>query len=177
MKIIKYVIITLATTAALVGLAYAVGMTLPRDHSATSRATLATPRQDVWAAIVDVTAQPSWRTALESVTVEDATPQTMRWTEHGDYGDIPLRMVERVEPSRLVVVIDSDDLPFGGRWIYQLDEVDAGTRIAITEEGSVYNPVFRVMSSLFMSQHETLDHFLTDLGSHFSQQVTPEHQP
>ncbi len=177
MKVLKYTIVILATIAALVGLAYAVGLTIPRDHTATSTITLATPRQQVWAAIVDVGAQPSWRTTLQSVTVEDSTPESMRWMEHGDYGEIPLRVVERVEPSRLVVVIDSDDLPFGGRWIYQLEEADGGTRISITEEGSVYNPVFRVMSTLFMSEHATLDHFLTDLGSRFSQKVTPEHQP
>ena len=125
---------------------------------------------------MDVAAQPTWRTGLESVTVENPAPESMKWTEYGDYGEIPLRVVERVEPSRLVVVIDSKELPFGGRWTYQLDEVDAGTRISITEEGSVYNPLFRVMSSLFMSDYDTLDTFLTDLGKHFSQQVTPEHK-
>jgi hypothetical protein len=176
MKILKWAIITLTTIVALIGLAYAVGLTLPRDHTATSAVTLATPREQVWGAIVDVAAQPSWRTGLETVTVESPALESMKWTEHGDYGEIPLRVVERVEPSRLVVVIDGDDLPFGGRWIYQLDAVDGGTRLSITEEGSVYNPVFRVMSSLFMSEYETLDTFLTDLGRHFSQQVTPEHE-
>jgi len=175
-KIIKYLIITLTVLAALIGLAYAVGMTMSQDHTATSSVTLTVPRPEVWGAIVDVAAQPTWRSGLQSVAIEDATPERMRWTEHGDYGDIPLRVEERTEPSRLVVVIDGEDLPFGGRWIYALEDAGDGTHISITEEGSVYNPLFRVMSSLFMSEHETLDNFLTDLGSRFSQQVTPEHK-
>jgi len=177
MKVFKYAVIILAVIAALVGLAYAVGLTMPRDHTASSSITIPVPRQDVWNAITDVASHPSWRTGLTSVTIEDPVPDRMRWTEHGEYGEIPLRVVERVEPSRLVVVIDSEELPFGGRWIYSLDETDAGTRISITEEGSVYNPVFRVMSSLFMSEHETLDIYLANLGSLFSHLVTPEHRP
>ena len=175
-KAFKYAIITLTIIAALIGLAYTVGLTMSQDHTATSSVTLAVPRPEVWGAIVDVAAQPTWRTGLQTVTIEEAAPERMRWTEHGDYGDIPLRVEERVEPSRLVVVIDSQDLPFGGRWIYTLEEAGGGTHISITEEGSVYNPLFRVMSSLFMSEHETLDNFLTDLGRRFSQQVTPEHK-
>lgn len=46
-----------------------------------------------------------------------------------------------------------------------------GTRITITEDGKVYNPIFRFV----MGHHGTMDDYLTAVGAHFGETVAPEH--
>jgi len=41
-------------------------------------------------------------------------------------GRIPFRIEEWDELSRLIVAIDTESLPFGGRWIYDLEEIGVG---------------------------------------------------
>ncbi len=177
MKVIKYLIAVLVAIAALIGLAWAAGLALPQDHRATSTIVLPAPRDAVWNAITDVALFTEWRSDVAKVTIRSSAPGEIAWTETGDHGAIPFRTVAWDEPARIVTAIDTDQLPFGGRWVYLLEEVEGGTRITITEEGSVYSPFFRVISTLFMSEHGTLDRYLTDLGARFSQDVRPEHVP
>jgi len=66
------------------------------------------------------------------------------------------------KPSRVVRITD-ESLPFGGSWPYELEPGAAGTRLAIREEGEVYNPVFRFMSRFVMGHHSTIDQYLEAL--------------
>ena len=45
--------------------------------------------------------------------------------------------------------------------------VAGGTALRITEDGEVYNPLFRFMSQFVFGHHATVDTFLTDLGRKF----------
>jgi hypothetical protein len=54
-------------------------------------------------------------------------------------------------------------LPFGGTWTYELEPVAGGTSVTLTEDGEVYNPLFRVMQKLFFSPYRTIDTFLANL--------------
>jgi hypothetical protein len=85
-------------------------------------------------------------------------------------------VVRELQPAtRLVLAIDDDELAYGGRWVYALTPADdGGTRITITEEGFVKNPIFRFLSHKVLSQTATLERYLSDLGAHFGEQVTPQ---
>ncbi|NIN10341.1 MAG: hypothetical protein GTN62_03355 [Gemmatimonadales bacterium] len=50
-----------------------------------------------------------------------------------------------------------------------------GSTITITEDGDIYNPIFRVMSRLFLGYHATMDGYLTALGRKLGEEVTPVH--
>ncbi len=172
MKILALVI---GGIVGLVGLTWLVGLLLPEGHRASSSVDLGAPRADVWAAIVDFADHPAWRPDVEMVEARiDSNGDTV-WVEHGGGGELPLQIVELVEPSRLVVRIVDDGLPFGGRWTYELEELSSGTRVTITEDGKVYNPIFRVISTLFISEHATMDRYLVALGARFSEEAYPVH--
>jgi hypothetical protein len=68
-----------------------------------------------------------------------------------------------------VRTIADPSLPFGGRWVYELEPTPSGgTRVTVTEEGEVYNPIFRVVSR-FMDQSATIKEYLTDLAGRFGE--------
>jgi hypothetical protein len=64
-----------------------------------------------------------------------------------------------------VVTIDTEDLPFGGSWVYELEPTgDGGTVVTLTENGIVRDPFFRVASRFFFDPTSTMKIYLDDLG-------------
>jgi hypothetical protein len=61
-------------------------------------------------------------------------------------------------------VIADSTLPFGGKWTYELTPSGTGTMLRITEDGEVYNPVFRFVSRFVMGHTATMDKYLADVG-------------
>ena len=91
----------------------------------------------------------------------------IRWSpKHGGDGTIAFEAQESEPPRRLVTRITDKTLPFGGAWTFTLQPVDGGTKLTITENGEVYNPLFRVMSRFVFGHTATIDRYLTDLQKH-----------
>jgi hypothetical protein len=65
-----------------------------------------------------------------------------------------------------MVRIADPDLPFGGTWTYRLTPKGSGTRLAITEHGEVYNPLFRFVSRFVFGHTATVDRFIAALHLH-----------
>jgi uncharacterized protein YndB with AHSA1/START domain len=150
----------------------AVGATLPKEHVAARRVTLAVGPAEVWAALTDVAAYPSWRPRVRGVEVLGTEP--LRWRETGRDGKITFELAEADEPRRLVTRITDESLPFGGTWTYVLAPAGQGTTVTVTEHGEVRNPLFRFVSRYVMGHTATIDGYLTALGGRFGQAVTPE---
>jgi hypothetical protein len=77
---------------------------------------------------------------------------------------------EMVPNHRLVTRIVDRGLPFGGSWTYELEPSGDGTRITITENGEVYNPVFRFVSRFVMGHTATIDTYLSSLQPYVERQ-------
>jgi hypothetical protein len=77
----------------------------------------------------------------------------------------------------LVTEIVAEKLPFSGVWTYEIEPVAAGSRVTITEDGEVFNPIFRLVARLFLGHHTTIDRCLEALGQRFGEQVIPVHVP
>src|SRR5215203_2646059 len=86
--------------------------------------------------------------------------------EHTTQGTSLFEVVEDRATERRVTRIADDKLPFGGRWIYELRAEGTGTRVTITEDGFIKNPVFRFLSKTVFSTTATIEKFLHDLGAH-----------
>jgi hypothetical protein len=83
-----------------------------------------------------------------------------------------MELTESEPPTRPVTTILSEGMPFGGRWIFEVEPATAGATVTITEEGEVYSPVFRFVSRYLMGHHATASLFLTDLGARFDETIT-----
>src|SRR5687768_2428743 len=95
-----------------------VGVALPQNHVASRTVSVSRPMSDVWSAINDVEAYPTWRPSVTRVEVLSRDPK--RWREVGGGDALTLEVVEAQMPSRVVVRIADPNLPFGGRWVYEL---------------------------------------------------------
>jgi hypothetical protein len=76
-------------------------------------------------------------------------------------------------PRRLIGRIADPSLPFGGSWTYDVVREGAGSRVMITEDGVVRNPVFRFMSRFVFGHHATQEAYLRALGRKFGHDATP----
>ena len=143
-----WILYVIAGLIGLVALLNLVGLVLPRDHIAARRAFFAKPPDSVWDAMVKLS---------DEVAARDKLPIEL----------------ERDERPRLRVgrIID-DKLPFGGRWYYELEPVDAGARLTITEAGFVKVPMFRIFTTL--APNATKTKFLRELGAKLAVPVTVE---
>ena len=75
-------------------------------------------------------------------------------------------------PRRMVGRIADPKLAFGGTWTYELAPVGGGCEVRITEDGEVYNPVFRYVSKA-TGHAGTIEKYLRALGRKFGQDVVP----
>jgi Polyketide cyclase / dehydrase and lipid transport len=159
---LRWLAFALAGLVALVAIAAIVGLFLPKGHRASRTVGYSAQPPAVFAAITDFASFPQWRTDVKSVTMlpEDGG---VRFQEEGAHGTVTYRVEERTPDSRLVTRIDDPTLPFGGTWTFEVKPAAGGSELTITEDGEVYNPLFRVMSRLFFSPYDTIDTYQADL--------------
>jgi uncharacterized protein YndB with AHSA1/START domain len=170
----KWVLIGLAVVVGIIVIVAIVGALLPKGHVATRSARFKQPADVVWQAITDVDAYPSWRTDLKKVERLPDREGRIAWREIGGNGSITLEVIESDPPRRLVGKIADPDLPFGGSWTYEISAAEGGSTLTITENGEVYNPIFRFVSKFIMGHHKTIEDYLRALGKKFGETVEPQ---
>ena len=162
----RWVLLAVAIVVALVLVVLIVGWRLPVQHRVSRERAVSASPAAVYALVSDVAAYPQWRTGVTKVDVlaaDDAT-RPMRFREHGSDGVSLYDVVEREPDRRLVVRIADPSLPFGGRWTYDIAPTTNGATLRITEDGEVYNPIFRFVSHFLMGHDRTMNRFLRDVS-------------
>ncbi len=171
-RIMKWVLLLIAVIIVSVGLVAGIGTLLPEHHVARRTVEFNAPPEVVWKTINDVAAYPTWRKELSHVELLPEHHGHRVWREHGNFGSVTMEQTEAVEPTRMVGRIMDSTLAFGGEWIYQIEPLSGGSRLTVTEEGEVYNPIFRFLSRFLFGHTATIDAYLTALGDHFGEKVT-----
>jgi uncharacterized protein YndB with AHSA1/START domain len=169
----RYLLIAAAILGALVLLIVVIGWSLPVKHQATSEVTINTSPALLYKLITDVERYPDWRSSVKRTErLPDSAGRT-RFREIGGDGTI-LYEVETAEPNRRIVTRIADrSLPFGGTWTYELIPRGDSTMLRITENGEVYNPLFRFVSRFVMGHTRTIDTYLRDVAQHFDSAKDP----
>lgn len=166
--------VVVAVLVSVVAAVLVAGMLLPEKHVATVRAEFAAPPSEVFRVIADFPNHPRWRSDVKRMEQGESTSEGPVWLAIGTNGALPLEVTESVPPERLVTTIRSDGLPFGGRWVYRIDGTANGSVVTITEQGEVYNPLFRFVGRFIIGHHATATRFLTDLGRHLGDSAEVE---
>jgi uncharacterized protein YndB with AHSA1/START domain len=156
----KLLLLTLVLLAVPLILVLVVGAMLPMAHTVTRSVAVNQPPQAVWNLI---TSAPTWRPEIKKY--EELPPQNghRMWRETDKGGQtIAYEAVESAPPRRLVTRIADPSLPFGGTWTYDIAPASSGSgsTLSITENGEVYNPVFRFVSRYIMGHAATVDSYL-----------------
>ena len=130
----KWILWTLVTLVATVGIVAAVGFFLPVGHEASRSADFNKPPEAVFALIADPNSYQTW------------------W----DGADVKVAVVESEPPSKLVTKI-IDETQFGGTWTFEVTPTPTGSRMTITERGEIYNVVFRALAKFVFGYTSTMD--------------------
>lgn len=170
---LKWTLIILGTLVLLIAIVAIVGALLPRGHVATRTARIKAKPDAVWQVLTRVEELPSWRSDLTGVERLPDRGGLPIWREKGRNGTMTIATEEFSPPSRLRTRIADEGLPFGGSWTWELTPDGDGTKIRITENGEIYNPIFRFMARFVFGYAATMEQMLKSLGKRFGEDNTP----
>lgn len=168
---IKLILIILAVIAGLAGVVALIGLFVPKGHIAARTAEFKTDSETIWATITDFAAIPSWQPAVKEMKRRPDQNGNPVWVQITRQGSMPMEVIAFEPPGRMVLKIADDSLPFGGSWTYEVVAVEGGTQITITENGEIYNPIFRFMARFIFGYHATMETYLKDLGRKLGEQT------
>jgi hypothetical protein len=167
----KIALILVAVVVALIAMVGVIGALLPQHHVATRAARFKASPERLFALIAG---NQSWRPDLkvcELVTGADGTQLQRETSLRGE--TIAYALEDAMPPHTIRRRIATQNLPYGGSWRFVLEPVAGGTRVQITEDGDVYNPVFRFVSKLVVGHTATLDAYLRALGKATGEEIQP----
>lgn len=157
----------------LVAVAFA-GAMLPKQHRVTRSIELKQSPEAVWATVTDHVNEPKWRSEVESISrLADRNGHELVEEKYKNGDTMKVETVEVQPPTKLVRDVVDNPI-FSGRWTYLLTPTSTGTRLSITEEGVVPNPVFRLISRFVIGHTTALDRFLHSLSTHFGETAAIE---
>ncbi|MGH7712484.1 MAG: SRPBCC family protein, partial [Gemmatimonadaceae bacterium] len=166
--VMRWVIIVVGGLVALVAIVALIGALLPQSHVASRARSYPHAPERVFAAISDVRSYPRWRPGVREVTL--LAEQPLRWREDGTNGKVEFELVANDPPRRQVTRIASENLPFGGRWEYDVARDGEGARLTITEHGDVYNPIFRFMARFIFGYRKTMEDYQAALDAYLARE-------
>jgi hypothetical protein len=155
-----------------VGIVAIVGAMLPRSHSATRKASFRQRPESIYGLLAG---PPDWRSGMKGFGALPDRDGRKQWWEQDSHGQkITFELIEDHPPSRRVVRIVDKDLPFGGTWTFNIAPEGEGSTVRITEDGEIYNVIFRFVARFFMGYTSSIDGYLRDLGRKFGEPVQIE---
>ena len=180
MKILLKIVLSVIGIVALVALgAFALGATMPVDHSVSVTGVVAAPPAKVFAMITDISAGPTWRPEVKSVEVLPKDNFRDAWIEDLGSGQKmkflatttapPQPYGPNVGPETIVatrvVKLDDPGAQYGGVWTYELSPTrtntgDQATLLKITETGYINPPVYRFMMKYVFGPTKNLDDYM-----------------
>jgi hypothetical protein len=163
----KWVGIVLGSLALLVAIVALVGAMLPKAHRASRQAHY---RQKPEALYFTLAGPVDWRSDVKAFGNLPDRAGRKQWWEQDTHGQrVTYELVDDKMPSRRVVRIADRGLPFGGTWTFEIAPAAEGCVVRITEDGEVYNVIFRFMARFFFGYTASIEGYLRDLGRRFGE--------
>src|SRR5580765_4619035 len=123
--VLHWILIVVGSLVAIVLVIVIIGLLLPRAHVASRTVRYNQPPEVVFDAITDWRSFPNWRQGLR-VSQRAGEGGRTSWVEIAGRNEIPLEVLESSSPTKLVVKVAGQSLPFGGTWTYQIQPTSDG---------------------------------------------------
>jgi hypothetical protein len=163
----KWVWIAVVVLILLVAAVAVIGAMLPKNHLASRTSRFRQPPQAIWDAI---TGPPDWRQDIRSLEKLPPRAGHRSWKETDKHGQVIIyESVEEAPPQRLVTRIADPKLPFGGTWTHEIVSDAEGCQVTITEDGEIYNPIFRFMARFVFGYSGSIETYLKALHAKFGE--------
>ena len=165
----RYLVMVVVGLVVVLAMVLLVGSYLPVKHQATREATYRATSAQLFGLIRTVDDYPSWQKSVSKVEVLPDVEGKQRIRETNNGQAITYELGDIVPNKRMVSRIVDDKLPFGGSWTYELIPGQSAntTTLRITENGEVYNPVFRFVSRFVMGHTATIDKYLEAVATRY----------
>ena len=169
----KWVLLAVALLVVIVGLVALIGALLPTKHHATRKARYRASPEALYAVIAG---PPDWRTGVKSFGVlPEKEGRKQWWEEDTHHQKITFELVEDVPARRLAVRMADPKLPFGGTWTFDIAPAPGGgSDLRITEDGEIFNVIFRFIARYFLGYTASIEGYLRDLAVKFDDNVKSE---
>lgn len=168
----KWALLIVGILAALAGAVALIGAMLPLRHHATRKARFRVAPDALYAVLAG---PPDWRTGVKSFGALPDQDGRKRWWEQDSHGQkVTFELAEDAPPRKLAVRIADRGLPFGGTWTFEIAPDGGGSELRITEDGEVYNVIFRFLARFVFGYTGSIETYLQDLGAKFGQAVNIE---
>lgn len=148
----------------LIVIVLAIGATLPVKHAALRSVELNAPADKIWSLITGYADMPKWRKELLKVEMKLESDGQEIWQEfESEKQSLDFITLEQIEGQKLVRKIVGEKLNFGGTWTFILVADGDKTHLTITENGEVYNIMFRFVSKFIMGHYASMDKYIKQL--------------
>ena len=166
----KWILLIIVVAVGLLVAVVLLGSLLPDTYAVARSATYKRSPEVVFALLSDVERLPSWRPDVYKVERLPAGGDDADGKRHPAYraiskrGAVTLAVTEIQVPTRLSLQALASELPFGDTWTYALAETESGTRVTITERGSIKNPLTRFVARFLLRDEALIESQLRALG-------------
>lgn len=165
----KIVLIVVAAVVLVILSVIVIGALLPKRHVVSRAAWFRTTPDRLFDRI---TGPQDWRPDVaRSENIKDAGGKNLLRETSPSGETITYEISNQNPPSSLTRRIATENLPYSGTWTFSLQPRDGGTLLRVTEDGEVYNPVFRFVSRFILGHTKTIDTYLRALGKSTGQEV------
>ncbi len=169
----RILLIVVAGIVLLVLTVVVIGSFLPKRHVVSSSASYRATPEHLFSLI---TGPQDWRPDVvhcESVPSGDGRELMRETTRDGK--TITYELLDRIPPWSVKRRISTGNLPYSGTWTFSLQAHEGMAIVQITEDGEVYNPVFRFVARFILGHTRTMDFYLRALGNATGQGIEVEH--
>lgn len=158
----KWALLVAGSLCVLIVLIAAIGAMLPVKHHATRKAHFQYPAETVYGII---SGPADWRSDVKATgPLPDQNGRKQWWEQDSRGHRVTFELVEEAPPTRRVIRIVSENLPFGGVWTYEIVPSGRGSDVRIQENGEIYNVGLRFFARFVLGYAGTIESTLRDLG-------------
>ena len=164
----KILLIVIAGVVLLVLAVVVIGLLLPKRYVVTRSASYRAKPERLFSLI---TGPQDWRPdVVRCETVPDINGRELVLEATSDGESITYELLDRT-PTSIKRRIATENLLYSGTWTFSLKPSGDLFTVRITEDGEVYNPVFRFMSRFVLGHTRTMDAYLSALAKATGQEV------
>ena len=158
----KIVLLIVGVLALLIAAVVITGALLPKRHVVTRSARFHASPEQLFALI---TGPQTWRPDVaQCEEVQDSSGRRMQRETSRRNEVITYELLDSDPPRSIRRRIATPNLPYSGSWTFVLEPSTDGATVRITEDGEVYNPIFRFVSRFILGQTASLDAYLKAMG-------------
>lgn len=167
----KIVLIIVGVVVLLVVIVVVVGALLPKHHVSSRQADFQATPEKLFAL---VSGPQNWRPDVAKCEeLPDSTGKRFQRETNRHNEAITYELLDINPTHSIQRRIATPNLPYSGSWTFVFTPNAIGTNVRITEDGEVYNPIFRFVTRFILGETATIDSYLKAMGDATGQKVQP----